>query len=375
MTGRAHCAERGVAFAAVERVDGRQARTCREPGRFPRGRVGARVAVEMTAAGCAEPFERIEIFGRVHPRELGPGGESGFEQPDRVGIGAVGEPVEDGTEPFRTFRVSATRFVGLVARVGRDQEHHATVRAHGELGARVATLAAVKAHRAQSYRFRGGSARVAAWHGRDDVASLALHGCESPSRSAVRRLLVRLHEAGYREVVTNALAPGVSLPLVDAGFVVRSRLHLLARELDPLPAPTRTTRRALRADRDTIFSVDAAAFDDFWRLDLTGLREAMHATPRSHVRVAPTVGDPYAYGLFGRANATGYVQRLAVAPDAQRAGIGRALLLDGLHWMRTHGVTRAFVNTQERNDRALALYMGAGFSRLPVGLCVLGREL
>jgi hypothetical protein len=33
------------------------------------------------------------------------------------------------------------------------------------------------------------------------------------------------------------------------------------------------------------------------------------------------------------------------------------------------------VNTQEGNARALALYTRAGFQRLPVGLCVLGREL
>ena len=34
----------------------------------------------------------------------------------------------------------------------------------------------------------------------------------------LRRLLERLREAGYREVVTNALGPLASLPLVDVGF-------------------------------------------------------------------------------------------------------------------------------------------------------------
>ena len=233
----------------------------------------------------------------------------------------------------------------------------------------------VKAHRAQSYRFRGGVARVAAWHGRTDVASLALHGSDAPSPRALRRLLERLQQAGYREVVTNALGPATSLPLVDVGFAVRGRLHLLAHDLESLPSPSGRTRRATRTDRDALLAADAAAFDEFWRFDALGLREAARATPRSHLRVAPTPEDPRGYGLFGRAGTAGYVQRLAVAPEVQRRGLGHALLTDGLRWLRSHGAKRVYVNTQEDNDRALALYLRAGFRQLPVGLHVLGREL
>jgi ribosomal protein S18 acetylase RimI-like enzyme len=232
----------------------------------------------------------------------------------------------------------------------------------------------VKAHRAQSYRFRGGVARVAAWHGRDDIASLALHGPDAPTQRTLRRLLERLQEAGYREVVTNALGPGASLPLVDVGFAVRGRLHLLAHDLGELPAQTGRTRRANRTDRATLLAADAAAFDEFWRFDALALREAARATPRSHLRVAP-VRNPSGYGLFGRSGRAGYVQRLAVAPDTQRQGLGAALLTDGLRWLRSHGAKRVYVNTQEDNERALALYLRAGFTRLPVGLHVLGREL
>jgi ribosomal protein S18 acetylase RimI-like enzyme len=55
--------------------------------------------------------------------------------------------------------------------------------------------------------------------------------------------------------------------------------------------------------------------------------------------------------------------------------VGQALLVDGMHWLRDRGATRALVNTQEGNERALDLYTRSGFQRLPVGLCVLGREL
>jgi ribosomal protein S18 acetylase RimI-like enzyme len=229
--------------------------------------------------------------------------------------------------------------------------------------------------KAQSYRFRGGVARVAAWHGRADVASLALRGHSTPTTAAVERLLERLRDAGYREVVTNALAPGASLPLVDVGFAVRGRLHLLVHDLTTLPAPSGRTRRARRTDRDAVLAVDASAFDEFWRFDDSGLREATNATPRAHLRVADPHGEVVGYGLFGRASDDGFVQRLAVRPSHAGAGLGQALLVDGLHWLRKHGARRALVNTQEENGRALALYLRAGFRRLPVGLCVLGRSL
>jgi len=232
----------------------------------------------------------------------------------------------------------------------------------------------VKAQRAQSYRFRGGVARIAAWHGRADVASLAFHGTDTPSGRSMERLLERLQQAGYREVVTNALGPSACLPLVDAGFAVRGRLHLLTHDLDVLPPASGLTRRASRADRPAVLAADAAAFDEFWHFDAVALQEAVRATPRSHIRVT-TPHEPVGYGLFGRAGAAGYVQRLAVAPPAQNRGLGRALLDDGLRWLRARGARRVYVNTQEDNERALTLYLNAGFTRLPVGLNVLGRQL
>ena len=233
----------------------------------------------------------------------------------------------------------------------------------------------MKAHRAQSYRFHGGVARVAAWHGRSDVASLALRGPDAPSHHMLHRLLDRLQEAGYREVITNALGPLASMPLVDVGFAVRGRLHLLVHDLDGVPPASGLTRRATRRDRPSLLAADAAAFDDFWRFDALAFKEAMRATPRAQVRVAPARLEASGYGLFGRAASAGYVQRLAVAPDLQRRGFGYALLTDGLRWLRAHGARRVYVNTQEDNVRALALYRRSGFTQLPVGLHVLGREL
>lgn len=235
----------------------------------------------------------------------------------------------------------------------------------------------------QSIRFRGGMARVAAWHGRPEIASVALQCRGAPSIEAIEALVDELRACGYREVITNALAPGPSLPLIDCGFEIRARLHLLSFDFAEQgvratrasrAGGARRTRRSVGADRPAILAVDAAAFDDLWQLDDVGLDQAARATPRSHIRV--TRGDRIAgYGLFGRADRTGYVQRLAIDPGAQGEGWGRALLADGMRWMQARGARNVFVNTQVENTRALHLYEQAGFNRLPVGLCVLGRSL
>jgi ribosomal protein S18 acetylase RimI-like enzyme len=372
-------AECKVTLAAPERVRRLETAAGGEERRFPRRGRRAGVRVEPAAAGGAESLEVIEIRRGVHPLEIGPCRPARNEALAGVAGRAGVEPGEDGPHAFRAFGMAAAGVVFLEMGIGRDEQHDREGNDPPPRNARrpLPSLRSppVKAHRAQSYRFRGGVARVAAWHGRADVASLALHGADAPSPRTLHRLLERLHAAGYREVVTNALGPGASLPLVDVGFAVRGRLHLLVHDLEHLPKETGLTRRTTRSDRGALLAADAAAFDEFWRFDALALREAARATPRSHIRVAPTHQGPFGYGLFGRAATAGYVQRLAVAPDVQRRGFGRALLTDGLRWLRSHGARRVYVNTQEDNDRALALYLASGFSQLPVGLHVLGREL
>ena len=153
-----------------------------------------------------------------------------------------------------------------------------------------------------------------------------LRGLAVPGRArpiaAIELLLDELRAAGYREVITNALAPGASLPLVDCGFEIRGRLHLLSHDLAAVPAATRRTRRSTGADRDAILDVDTAAFEEFWRLDARRARagRARDAAIRS---CASPAADPIdGYALFGRADRTGYVQRLAIHPRAQGEGLG-----------------------------------------------------
>ncbi|MEA2932384.1 MAG: hypothetical protein QOI56_1169 [Actinomycetota bacterium] len=150
--------------------------------------------------------------------------------------------------------------------------------------------------------------------------------------------------------------------------------------IGPAPGP-QGLRRATPADWDAVLDVDAGSFSPFWRLDRGGLEEALTATPSTRFRVATASPGPsrqgrvVGYAITGRAGAQGYLQRLAVAAGARRTGVGRALALDGLRWLRRRGVRRAVVNTQFGNDAALALYLRLGFRVEPSDLAVLHRSL
>jgi ribosomal protein S18 acetylase RimI-like enzyme len=124
-----------------------------------------------------------------------------------------------------------------------------------------------------------------------------------------------------------------------------------------------------------VLAVDAIAFDSFWRLHAGGLDDALGATPAVRFRVHGRGNRLDGYVIGGRGAGTGYVQRLAVHPDARGQGLGRSMVGDVLRWMQRRGASRALVNTQKTNQAALSLYRACGFRLLPDGLRVLARSL
>ena len=219
--------------------------------------------------------------------------------------------------------------------------------------------------------------RVGPWRSDPDTGELAAIVANRPPRpESVERGVAVLAGQGYRRIVTNALTTEEQQGYLASGFQVQERLHLLAHDLRNLPPAPRDhrLRRGRRRDRPAILDVDAAAFDPFWRLDRTGLLDAIGATPSSRVRVG---GSPRitGYAVTGRAGSRGYLQRLAVHPDAQHHGLGTALIVDALRWLRRRECGSAMVNTQEVNTAAYALYLKAGFTPRPDGLAVLCLDL
>jgi ribosomal protein S18 acetylase RimI-like enzyme len=248
--------------------------------------------------------------------------------------------------------------------------------------------------RQQTLRFGESWARIAPWRGGGGAAHLVVGPDAGVSSSVVLSCVERARASGYQSVLTSAVSPAESDAFVAAGFSVQERLHLLAVDLDAEPPlPKKPLERATRRDRTGVLELDAASFDAFWQLGPVGLRDALSATPTSRFRVGHQVLAPEptyeagaprdnerdkrlaAYGITGLAGSHGYLQRVAVHPDARRDGWGRTLVSDALGWLWRNGAHRAYVNTQLENHRALALYESFGFAILPAGLCVLGRQL
>ncbi|MGH9106291.1 MAG: GNAT family N-acetyltransferase [Acidimicrobiales bacterium] len=222
-------------------------------------------------------------------------------------------------------------------------------------------------------------ARAGPWRADGSVALLVPLVSGPASAEFVRRCLRLLARQGFQRVVTGALAPDEQGGFLEAGFEVREHLHLLvldqAAPLTGVP-PGPRLRRAGLSLRAGVLDVDRAAFDPFWRLDRASLREALAATPRKRLRVVLGPGrQVLGYALCGAASRRGFVQRLAVRPEAQGRGLGKRLLLDGLHWLRGAGACQIAVNTQKGNEAALALYRNVGFRDEPAGLNVLSTGL
>jgi len=220
--------------------------------------------------------------------------------------------------------------------------------------------------------------RVGRWRGDGPVALLSpASDGPLPSAPFLQRCAETLADDGYAIVVTPALSRIEQAPFLAAGFAEQEGLRLLTHDLHHLaPVPEVAMRRALDGDRPAVLAVDAASFSDFWQLDDWSLQDALDATPATRFRVtAGPAGEVAGYAVCGRTQRRGYVQRLAVHPGKRGHGMGSALVLDGLRWMRRRGVERAVVNTQLDNVAARALYLRLGFREQPEGLAVLRMDL
>jgi ribosomal protein S18 acetylase RimI-like enzyme len=105
--------------------------------------------------------------------------------------------------------------------------------------------------------------------------------------------------------------------------------------------------------------IDDEAFVPIWRNSLSALKLAFQQATFAAVAV---VGDKIiGYHISTLTQLGGHVARLAVHPQAQRKGIGFAILCDVLRAFKAKGTRIVTVNTQNDNIASLALYRKAGF--------------
>lgn len=224
-------------------------------------------------------------------------------------------------------------------------------------------------------------ARLRTWPHQPGVAQLILTDhTKEPSYTTLVDWMNVLRQWNFHTVRTGALAESATPTFVEHGFSCVQRLALLRKRLDRrtiLDVP-RHELRAIRGTQQLTVAarIDASAFETGWDLDVDAIVDACRATPQHRIRLAVTSTDqPAGYVITGRNGAAGFIQRLAVLPDAQGQGIATSLLLDGLRWLQRRGVREVLVNTNFDNDRALDLYERFGFQLLPESLRVFERSL
>jgi ribosomal protein S18 acetylase RimI-like enzyme len=211
-----------------------------------------------------------------------------------------------------------------------------------------------------------------------------------PQTFDLGQLLDQAHHHGFVEVLTGAVDGLEAERYLDAGFTVRSTLVVLERWTGPnrpVATPTATwlgtttgassstaTHRAPRWLRPQLADIDQRAFGDFWHLDSGAIAAAQQATARSITRFVHDQRTPVGYALWGLGGDVGYLQRLAVVPEASGQGIGSALVRDGLRRLDRR-TARILVNTEIDNHRARQLYERHGFVLTSWQLRVLGYAI
>lgn len=134
--------------------------------------------------------------------------------------------------------------------------------------------------------------------------------------------------------------------------------HRGKRPVEPPPSPAHL-RDAIRHDLPAIIDVDTAAFSPLWRHDRLDLLHALSSA--AMCQVAEWQGTIVGYQISTRHGSNGHLARLAVDPNVQGRGFGRALVSSALAYFDRRGVWEVTVNTQRDNRTSLSLYQRMGF--------------
>jgi ribosomal-protein-alanine N-acetyltransferase len=122
---------------------------------------------------------------------------------------------------------------------------------------------------------------------------------------------------------------------------------------------------------DTLAALDAAAFPPLWHF---GRRDLFEMLMRCRVQLAWWDSRLAGYtALCANSRREGQLARIAVHPELQGYGIGRALLTDAVQYTADY-YNVLILNTQTTNDRAQRLYRSFGFTPLGAPVAVLARQ-
>lgn len=173
---------------------------------------------------------------------------------------------------------------------------------------------------------------------------------------------------GPPAVISPPLLAGSQAVWREAGYETYTSLRLLRKSIETESEPLLPTAEVKEPKWARIVEIDGGAFGADWQVELPALTEAMQSAATTVLLGVhhPEETDRLAgYAIVGVSGATGYLQRLAVAPAFQRQGLGRSLTRSSVNWSRRRGARQMILNTKPGNQEAQNLYLSEGFDLLP----------
>jgi len=213
---------------------------------------------------------------------------------------------------------------------------------------------------------------VGNWRSRADITALwHVKGDGIIKKRLVRVATSRSFEAGSDRFVTKPLGEYEAEDYERWGFETLYRIVLLEKQLRRQPAYSAGLEADVEIVRykkrylDDVLSLDASAFDDFWRLDAHTMEAVATSCYRNTFLLAKRAGEVLGYAVGGANGRFGYLQRLGIHAGHQGEGVGEALTGRIISTLRSMGAVSLMVNTQEDNVAALSLYRKLGFETMP----------
>jgi ribosomal-protein-alanine N-acetyltransferase len=170
--------------------------------------------------------------------------------------------------------------------------------------------------------------------------------------------------AGGAKVAAIAIQPWFQNLLAGSGFENRQQIVLLEWRYQPTAARETSgirIRKMTEVDLAEVEKTDAASFDPLWQNPLETLRRAY--AQAFYATVAENENGIIGYQICTGGGQRAHLARLAVHPDVQGKGAGRAVLNDLFVFLTYMGISRLSVNTQSDNQASLSLYQRTGFVR------------
>jgi len=177
----------------------------------------------------------------------------------------------------------------------------------------------------------------------------------------------QISKAGGAKVAAIAIQPWFQELLEASGFENPQQIVMLEwRGFAGHPSLAREAngiriRKMMEADLPAVEKTDFASFEPLWQNPLETLRRAYAQALYASV-IENEIGV-IGYQLSTGGGQRAHLARLAVHPQVQGKGAGRALLNDLFTYLTNIGITRLSVNTQSDNQVSLNLYQRMGFVR------------